>query len=341
MSAVLWGCHLFVAESSNTLLSPSYHHTQLTSRVLCGGDARDRKLHAALMPFRDAALRWLPGVASLLRRSAEKMSPGSLSFIAARTAAFDAAARDALASGARQFVAVAAGFDARALRLAASPAAAGVSFYEVDRPKTVERKRKLVARLFPRDRPPAFVGADLSRARLEAALAAAPGYDASLPTFFTAEGLVYYLPPPALGALLDGFAAAGGPGSRVALDFLPRELLDGRAPMPPGLKARLSRCSRRRPGATALLAASSPVSPPPILVRATQAMQREVAARGEPLLSGLPGDEAALAAELAAHGLRLRTLLGPRELAARIGRTWNDARPPLPTFLRFAIAEKA
>jgi hypothetical protein len=69
-------------------------------------------------------------------------------------------------------------------------------------------------------------------------------------------------------------------------------------------------------------------------------MKREVAARGEPLLSGLPGDEAALAAELAAHGLRLRTLLGPRELAARIGRTWSAARPPVPTFFRFAVAEK-
>jgi methyltransferase (TIGR00027 family) len=200
------------------------------------------------MPLRDAALRWLPGVASLLRSGAEKTSPGTLSFIAARTAAFDAASLDALASGARQFVAVAAGYEVRTLRLAASrpssPAAAhggAVAFYEVDTPKTMQRKRALVARLFKRDRPPVFVGADLSQARLEDALAAAPGYDAAATTFFTAEGLVYYLPPPALGALLDGVAAAGGPGSRIAFDFLPRELLDGRAPMPPGLKARSSR----------------------------------------------------------------------------------------------------
>jgi methyltransferase (TIGR00027 family) len=150
--------------------------------------------------------------------------PGIVNFIDARTQWIDEGMRRALDDGIEQVVIVAAGFDTRAYRLARP----GVKFFEVDLPHASEKKRELVEKLLPRDQYewPVFIGADLSRVTLGDALAGS-GFDPSKRTFFSIEGLVYYLPPAAFRSLLESISAAAVPGSRVFFDFINLTTLSG------------------------------------------------------------------------------------------------------------------
>lgn len=54
------------------------------------------------------------------------------------------------------------------------------------------------------------------------------GYDPNLPTFFTMEGLVMYLPESSVRETLTMIAEHSGPGSSVMLDYIFAAALDGR-----------------------------------------------------------------------------------------------------------------
>ncbi|KIY99348.1 hypothetical protein MNEG_8616 [Monoraphidium neglectum] len=209
-----------------------------------------------------------------------------------------------------------------------------VSFFEVDLPAASQKKRELVEALFsPSAYPrPAYVAADLAAVPLMDALeAAAVGFDRSKPALFTVEGLVYYLPGGSVARLLGGIAARAAPGSRVAFDFLSRDVLDG--------------------------------------VRAAPAYKvtaRSVANKGEPFISGLPDspdgvqaffdgpvrEAAAKAAAAGAAGadtppqrLQLQEFVDAKEMAARQlpHLVWPEpgtkAPPPMLSFYSFASAE--
>eukprot|EP00983_Pelagomonas_calceolata_P088689 1157230-Pelagomonas_calceolata.AAC.6 len=62
--------------------------------------------------------------------------------------------------------------------------------------------------------PPVYVPADLSSMDLGIALAST-GFDASVPTLFTVEGLIYYLPPAAARKLMKRIMQLSAPGSKV------------------------------------------------------------------------------------------------------------------------------
>jgi O-methyltransferase involved in polyketide biosynthesis len=228
--------------------------------------------------------------------------------------------RAALDAGCRQVVVLAAGFDSTAYRFgrypAAAPAAApaaepaaapagaagapagpadgfigatgaaggGVKFFEVDLPGPSARKAALVdavlpdAGAWPR---PAFVAADLSAAPLAEALAGT-GFDPSLPTLFTCQGLLYYLPPAAVAGLLASVRSLGPPGSLLAFDYLRLDCLTGAA-----------------------------------LTGGFEVLRLCVEARGEPFMSAIDGAPGAPAALAHLFGFRVAELLGARDLAAR------------------------
>ncbi|MGV0792824.1 class I SAM-dependent methyltransferase [Mycolicibacterium sp. XJ1819] len=121
------------------------------------------------------------------------------------------------ASGVRQAVILASGLDSRAYRLAWP---AGSTVYEIDQPDVIEFKTRTLAELGAQ--PTATrrtVAVDL-RFDWPSALTAA-GFDPSLPTAWSAEGLLGYLPPEAQDRLLDAITALSAPGSRVAIDAVP------------------------------------------------------------------------------------------------------------------------
>lgn len=96
------------------------------------------------------------------------------------------------------------------------------------------KKQQLVADLlqpeasFPR---PTFLAADLASTSLDTVLLApAPTsnsgsrFDPAQPTLFTVEGLIYYLPQDAVRGLFEAMLRVAAPGSRVAFDFLHKEV---------------------------------------------------------------------------------------------------------------------
>ncbi len=151
---------------------------------------------------------------------------------------------------------MAAGFDTRAYRLAQP----GVTFFEVDLPSASQRKQKLVSKLgmvgaasvslsrtqnicspipvgvqappnnyalSQQGRKPVYVAADLSREDLTTVLQST-GFDASKPTLFTIEGLIYYLPEAAAHRLVESIGSLSAPGSMLFFDFLNAEALQGK-----------------------------------------------------------------------------------------------------------------
>jgi methyltransferase (TIGR00027 family) len=141
-------------------------------------------------------LGWLPGPAR------------GISWIAARTHFFDDLITESLDGGIRQVVIVAAGYDARAWRLARE----GVRFIEVDHPATQARKKALAPPGGPK-----YIAADLSVQRLSDALAS--HLMTSEPMVLICEGLTYYLVESEVRSLLTQAAEGAAEGSQFGVDF--------------------------------------------------------------------------------------------------------------------------
>src|SRR4051812_41855631 len=135
--------------------------------------------------------------------------------IALRTAAIDAAVRDAIAAGATQLVILGAGYDGRAWRM---PELAGVKVFEVDHPATQGDKRARLPELPPPAGTVSFVSIDFERESLDAALDRA-GHDRSSPTCWIWEGVVMYLTRDAMQGTLAGIAGRSAPGSTLIVNY--------------------------------------------------------------------------------------------------------------------------
>jgi methyltransferase (TIGR00027 family) len=133
----------------------------------------------------------------------------TFSFLAARTRFFDDAVTDAIEGGLRQIAIIGAGYDTRAWRLARP----SVRFFELDHPATQQDKQQ---------RAPAgdvvYVPVNLPDDPLEDLLLAA-GFAIADPSVFIVEGLTMYLPEAATEEVFAALAAAGAPGSRLAVNF--------------------------------------------------------------------------------------------------------------------------
>lgn len=130
--------------------------------------------------------------------------------VLARTRFFDAEVLAALDAGVRQVVICGAGYDDRALRFR-SP---GVRFFELDHPATQADKARRLADL--------GVTADVVLAAADfraddaAAVLAAAGHDAAVPTLFLCEGLLIYLAAGVIDRLLSGLRSRAARGSALA-----------------------------------------------------------------------------------------------------------------------------
>ncbi|MDT5072547.1 MAG: hypothetical protein QOH82_1867 [Mycobacterium sp.] len=136
------------------------------------------------------------------------------SYMGSRTKFFDEFFLDAAADGVRQAVILAAGLDARAWRLAWPE---GSVVYEIDQPKVLEFK---IETLESHDVSPiaahVSVGIDLRQDWPKALVDA--GFDPSVPTAWSAEGLLPYLPAEAQDLLFDRIQSLSARGSRVAVE---------------------------------------------------------------------------------------------------------------------------
>lgn len=140
--------------------------------------------------------------------------PGFMGF---RTKFFDDFFLSAAADGIRQMVILAAGLDARAYRL---DWPAGTTVFEIDQPKVLEFKDRVLTEHAAVPKPERRTVAVDLRDDWPAALSAA-GLNADEATAWSAEGLLPYLPGTAQDALFERIDALSVPGSRLGVENAP------------------------------------------------------------------------------------------------------------------------
>jgi methyltransferase (TIGR00027 family) len=139
---------------------------------------------------------------------------GSIAAMTERTRFVDHEVADALGRGLDQVVLLGAGYDGRALRFGGGPA----RWFEVDRPETMADKRRRLDSLGASVDNVRFLGLDLRRDDVGAALSAA-GHDDGRPSLFVAEGLFDALPLESVAALCDAMRSRAATGSVLAATF--------------------------------------------------------------------------------------------------------------------------
>ncbi len=156
-----------------------------------------------------------------------------MTFISHRTHFFDTAIAAAAEANSpiRQFVFLGAGWDTRAygpLSEGAGPAGAGVRIFEVDEPPTQQVKVQALGAAGAEHSHVTFAPTDFNQQSWLDSLKE-HGFDPALPTFILWEGVTMYLDDAAISKTLTEVAGLA-PGSRIAFDFLSRELVFGRKP---------------------------------------------------------------------------------------------------------------
>jgi methyltransferase (TIGR00027 family) len=198
----------------------------LTSRWVAANRALEHERPEPL--YRDPYARDLAGEPGFdvlyAMRAASGMGTftGPDPYLTIRTRYFDdlllAAVRERSIS---QVVILAAGMDARALRL---DWPTGTRVFEIDRGDVFEHKEAVLARLGARptcDR--RVVTQDLAKPWTSALITA--GFDPLRKTAFLAEGLLYYLDDTAVSLLFDAVSAIAAPGSCLGVDAMSLEVL--------------------------------------------------------------------------------------------------------------------
>lgn len=189
------------------------------------------------------------------------------------------ALQESLAKGITQYVLIGAGFDSFVLRRPAF--CADLRIFEIDFPATQALKLERIAACgITLPASVHFIAADLSEESVAAALARSP-YRPDQSTFFSWLGVSMYLTREANLATLKSVASCAPAGSELVFTYFDERLFQARS-------------------------------------EAFQALEKRVAAVGEPFLSGF--NPAALDADLAECGLELIEDLSGGEVAARYDR---------------------
>jgi methyltransferase (TIGR00027 family) len=155
----------------------------------------------------------------------DQMMPGVNGAIVARIRFIDEYLLECVKQGFKQLVIIGAGYDTRAYRF--PEVKANLKVFEVDHPETQQFKILKTREIFSTlpDHViyvPVIFGID----RLDKNLFE-NGYNPKLKTLFIVEGLLMYVPPPAVDGLLSFVANASGPGSAFVADYFTVSVIEG------------------------------------------------------------------------------------------------------------------
>jgi methyltransferase (TIGR00027 family) len=159
----------------------------------------------------------------------EEMMPGVNGAIVARIKFIDEYLNRCISDGLEQLVIIGAGYDTRAYRL--EKIKEKVTVFEVDHPITQEVKREKIKQIFGElpghviYTPVAFGEERLDQKLFE------KGYRPDKMNLFILEGLLMYIPSPAVDGLLGLIANASGPGSSLVADYFSTSVVDGTSPL--------------------------------------------------------------------------------------------------------------
>lgn len=183
-------------------------------------EATERLLTAAsaLKPWHVKLLR-KPWYRKFLHKVEGLGARGHFLHIGLRKRFVDDEATAALEAGVTQVLVVGAGMDTLCLRHAARNP--DVLFVELDHPSSQRAKRHAVDALGGAPDNIQFVAADLTdETPLDQAVATRDGWRTDAATFVLTEGLLMYLPEPAVDRVAAGIHRATGPGSRWLLSYM-------------------------------------------------------------------------------------------------------------------------
>ncbi|WDP91230.1 MAG: SAM-dependent methyltransferase [Desulfobacter sp.] len=180
-----------------------------------GMGCEDRLARFFLLPDQQAALDDLNHRSSYMEKF---FVVGVYEYVTARTHIFDTFFKEAMDSGFEQIVLLGAGYDSRAYRFAGE--LDRVRVFEVDAPKTQARKKDCLAQAgIPVPEQVSFVPLNFNTGSLIQALKDA-GFDSGKKTFFSWEGVTFYIFPDAVDATLDCIKTHAPRGSTVAFDYI-------------------------------------------------------------------------------------------------------------------------
>lgn len=175
-----------------------------------------------------AKLAWAkehPAEVQAIIEALDQQMPGWNNSIRARVRYFDDVAGNASGEGFTQVVVFGAGYDTRAYRI--SSLREHIRVFEVDRPETLERKTAILEAIFGHlPGHVSYIPYEIDEGNTWADLESA-GFSPEKKTLFILEGLVMYLPRPAVEGLLSEIARHAGIGSAVLFDFIPQSMAEG------------------------------------------------------------------------------------------------------------------
>ncbi len=159
----------------------------------------------------------------------EQMMPGVNGAIVSRVRFIDEYFAECIADGIEQAVIIGAGFDTRAYRF--DGLKDKVKAFEVDHPETQKVKVTIVKDIFGSlPKHVSYIPVIFGEERLDQKLME-NGYNPKLKTLFILEGLIMYISPPAVDALLSFITNASAPGSSIVTDYFYSSVIDGTSPL--------------------------------------------------------------------------------------------------------------
>ena len=159
----------------------------------------------------------------------EQMMPGVNGAIVARIKFIDTCLTNLITSGLKQLVIMGAGYDTRSYRIPGVKE--NLKVFEVDHPITQAVKVQKIKELFGAlpDHvgyvPIVFGKTSLAEKLTES------GYNKELKTLFIIEGVLMYIPSPAVDGLLAFIINASGPESSMVADYFDTDVVTGNSPL--------------------------------------------------------------------------------------------------------------
>ena len=142
---------------------------------------------------------------------------GQFEAFAHRKAFCEQQVRDGIEAGATQILALGAGYDTMGWRLA--PEFPEVKFFEIDHPATARLKANGIKEMGQYDNLH-LISEDLGKRKLVDVLISHKSWDQEAQVVIIAEGLLMYLPTPAVGDLFKQCAVISGVGTRIAFTYI-------------------------------------------------------------------------------------------------------------------------
>ncbi|KJS32338.1 MAG: hypothetical protein VR64_07415 [Desulfatitalea sp. BRH_c12] len=159
----------------------------------------------------------------------EQMMPGVNGAIVARIKFIDECLLELMANGLKQVVIIGAGYDTRSYRLPGVKE--NLKVFEVDHPDTQAVKAEKVKSIFGMlPNHICYVPIVFGKESLSDKLSEC-GYNKGLKTLFIVEGLLMYIPPPAVENLLAFITKDSGPESAIVADYFDTTVVEGTSPL--------------------------------------------------------------------------------------------------------------